>query len=213
MQLLAEILRRRALDTIAAIVKFLRRTNSEVATDENGTDHSSHSYPSLVKLTENVTTFPEIVRAIDTILDKFGKIKDSAAPTLSAIRHDLAKTEGSISRTLFGILRAAQSEGLVEKEVTPTLRDGRLVIPVAPGLKRKIRGIVHDESASGKTVFVEPAEVVEANNRIRELESEEKREIIRILTEFTCRLRPHVNELLYSYKFDFNCYSLCLLHL
>ncbi len=192
---------RRSLDTIAAIVKFLRRTNSEVATDENGTDHSSHAYPSLVKLTENVTTFPEIVRAIDTILDKFGKIKDSASPTLSAIRHELAKTEGSISRTLFGILRAAQSEGLVEKEVTPTLRDGRLVIPVAPGLKRKIRGIVHDESASGKTVFVEPAEVVEANNRIRELELEEKREIIRILTEFTCLLRPHVNELLYSYKF------------
>ena len=90
---------------------------------------------------------------------------------------------GSISRSLNSILRSAQSEGYVDKDVVPTMRDGRLVIPVAPGLKRKIKGIVHDESASGKTVFIEPAEVVEANNRIRELEGDERREIIRILTE------------------------------
>ncbi len=97
---------------------------------------------------------------------------------------------GSISRSLNAILRNAQAEGYVDKDVTPTMRDGRLVIPVAPGFKRKIKGIVHDESASGKTVFIEPAEVVEANNRIRELEGEERREIIRILTDFSIIIRP-----------------------
>ncbi|MGN1262997.1 MAG: endonuclease MutS2, partial [Prevotella sp.] len=122
-------------------------------------------------------------------------------PALSVTRKELARTEGSISRTLYNILRAAQSDGLVEKDVTPTMRDGRLVIPVAPALKRRIRGIVHDESATGKTVFIEPAEVVEANNRVRELEAEERREIIRILTEFARLLRPHISDILHSYRF------------
>jgi DNA mismatch repair protein MutS2 len=107
----------------------------------------------------------------------------------------------SISKTLQSILRAAQSEGIVDKDIAPTIRDGRLVIPVSPAHKRKIKGIVHDESASGKTVFIEPAEVVEANNRIRELEAEEKREIVRILTEFTNLIRPHIPEILNSYQF------------
>ena len=89
----------------------------------------------------------------------------------------------------------------MEKDVTPAVRDGRLVIPVAPALKRKIRGIVHDESASGKTVFIEPTEVVEANNRIRELEADERREIIRILTDFSKELRPYVKDILNSYRF------------
>ena len=99
------------------------------------------------------------------------------------------------------ILRNAQSEGIVDKEVSPTLREGRLVIPVIPAYKRRIKGIVHDESASGKTVYIEPAEVVEANNRIRELEGEERREIIRILTLFTNELRPHLAEIVHSYEF------------
>ena len=216
---------RRSLNTIYDIVRFLRRsddsqeshayaditpsgvteyrdeTTSNGETVHDGETTATHAYPALVRLTEDVMTFPDIIRRIDAILDKFGKIKDTASPTLADIRHELAKTEGSISRTLFSILKSAQSDGLVEKDVTPTMRDGRLVIPVAPSLKRKIRGIVHDESASGKTVFVEPAEVVEANNRIRELESEERREIIRILTAFSDTLRPHVKEILFSYKF------------
>src|SRR5574344_152567 len=138
--------------------------------------------PTLPRLTTEVMTFPDLVRRIDEILDKFGHIKDNASSELRDIRSELSKTEGSISRTLYSILRSAQKDGLVEKDVTPTMRDGRLVIPVAPGLKRKIKGSVHDESATGKTVFIEPTEVVEANNRIRELEAEERREIIRILT-------------------------------
>jgi DNA mismatch repair protein MutS2 len=187
---------RRSLDTICNIVNYLNRSD-----DSDGEEERSYPYPALHRLTEDVFTFPQLVQRIDQILDKFGKIKDSASPELSNIRRDLAKTEGGISRTLYNILRSAQSEGLVDKDVTPTLRDGRLVIPVAPGLKRKIRGIVHDESASGKTVFIEPAEVVEANNRIRELESDERREIIRILTEFAKLVRPFVPQILLSYKF------------
>lgn len=187
---------RRSLDTINQIVNYLNRSD-----DDNDGEERTYPYPALHRLTEDVMTFPQLVQRIDTILDKFGKIKDSASPQLADIRMELSRTEGSISRTLNGILRAAQSEGLVEKDVTPAIRDGRLVIPVSQGLKRKIRGIVHDESASGKTVFIEPAEVVEANNRIRELEADERREIIRILTEFAKLVRPHVKPILESYKF------------
>lgn len=187
---------RRSLDTINQIVNYLNRSD-----DDNDGEERTYPYPALHRLTEDVMTFPQLVQRIDTILDKFGKIKDSASPQLADIRRELSRTEGSISRTLNGILRAAQSEGLVEKDVTPAIRDGRLVIPVSQGLKRKIRGIVHDESASGKTVFIEPAEVVEANNRIRELEADERREIIRILTEFAKLVRPHVKPILESYKF------------
>ena len=166
-----------------------------------GYGEMTYPYPALHRLTEGVTTFPAIVRRIDSILDKFGKIKDSASMTLAGIRNDLQKMEGSISRTLYTILHAAQKDGLVDKDVTPAVRDGRLVIPVSPTVKRKINGIVHDESATGKTVFIEPAEVVEANNKVRELEAAERREIIRILTVFTDELRPNVTEILDSYEF------------
>lgn len=186
---------RRSLDTICAIVAYLNRDGGE----DGGA--GEWPYPALHRLTEGVETFPQLVQRIDQILDKFGKVKDTASPALADIRRELARTEGTISKTLYSILRSAQSEGLVDKDVTPAMRDGRLVIPVSPGLKRRIRGIVHDESASGKTVFVEPAEVVEANNRIRELESEERREIIRILTEFAKQVRPYVAPILNSYKF------------
>ena len=145
-------------------------------------------------------TFPDLIRRIDQILDKYGKIKDTASPRLAEIRSQLRKAEGSVSRTLYNILHAAQSEGLVEKDVTPTLRDGRLVVPVAPAMKRRIKGIVHDESSTGKTVFIEPTEVVEANNRIRELEADERREIIVILTEFSKLVRPHVDDIIYAYQ-------------
>ena len=180
---------RRSLETIAAIVRFLDR----------GSDEGVYDYPTLHELTEGVLTFPEILRRIDQILDKYGKVKDSASPALADIRMQLHKAEGSVSRTLYSILRAVQSEGLVDKDVTPTVRDGRLVVPIAPGLKRKIKGIVHDESSTGKTVFVEPTEVVEANNRIRELEAEERREVVRILVDFTKLVRPYVNEIIYAY--------------
>ncbi|MBP5339186.1 MAG: Smr/MutS family protein [Prevotella sp.] len=185
---------RRSLETIVKIVAYLNR-------GEGAEGEKTYPYPALHRLTEGIETFPAMIRRIDSILDKFGKVKDGATMTLAGIRHELQKTEGSISRTLFTILHAAQRDGLVDKDAAPTLRDGRLMIPVAPGLKRKINGIVHDESATGKTVFIEPAEVVEANNRIRELEAEERREIVRILTVFSDEVRPHVKEILDSYRF------------
>ena len=187
---------RRSLETIGNIVKYLRK-----GADDENQESGDYPYPALYRLTEGVTTFPAIIRRIDSILDKFGKIKDSASMTLAGIRHDLSKMEGSISRTLYTILHAAQKDGLVDKDVTPAVRDGRLVIPVAPGMKRKISGIVHDESATGKTVFIEPTEVVEANNKVRELEAAERREIVRILTVFSDELRPHITEILNSYDF------------
>ena len=193
---------RRSLETIVKIVAFLRRDEGGGSTRDDGDDASAtHRYPALYRLTEGVVTFPAMIRRIDSILDKFGKIKDGASMTLASIRHELQTTEGSISRTLYTILHAAQRDGLVDKDATPTMRDGRLMIPVMPGLKRKINGIVHDESATGKTVFIEPTEVVEANNRIRQLEAEERREIIRILTVFSDEVRPNVKEILDSYRF------------
>ncbi|WP_303227900.1 endonuclease MutS2, partial [Parabacteroides goldsteinii] len=125
----------------------------------------------------------------------------NASPTLAQIRKEISSTMSGISRSLQSILRNAQSEGVVDKDVTPTMRDGRLMIPVAPAFKRKIKGIVHDESASGKTVFIEPEVVVEANNRVRELEGDERREIMKILTEFTNIVRPMVPDILQSYEF------------
>lgn len=187
---------RRSLETIHLIVRYLNRTD-----EPTDSEPVRYPYPALHRLTQDVLTFPQLIQRIDQLIDKFGNIRDSASVDLARIRSELAKTEGSVSRTLYSILRLAQSERLVEKDVNPTLRDGRLVIPVAPGLKRRIKGIVHDESATGRTVYIEPAEVVEANNRIRELEAEEKREIIRILKEFSVVLRPRIDDILYSYDF------------
>lgn len=187
---------RRSLETIRDIVRFLTRTLEDEEVEEG-----TSPYPALRRLAGDIIVFPQLITRINNILDKFGKIKDNASNELLRIRRELASTTGSISRSLNAILRNAESEGYVDKDVTPTMRDGRLVIPVAPGLKRKIKGIVHDESSTGKTVFIEPAEVVEANNRIRELEGEERREIIRILTDFSITVRPQVPAILQSYEF------------
>ncbi len=192
---------RRSLETIAKMVKYLNDADDYITDSVAQMSLKEYKYPALQRLTEGVVTFPAMIRRIDSILDKFGHIKDGASMTLAGIRHELSKTEGSISRTLYTILHTAQRDGLVDKDAAPTMRDGRLMIPVSPSVKRRINGIVHDESATGKTVFIEPAEVVEANNRIRELEAEERREIIRILTVFSDEVRPHVKEILDSYHF------------
>ena len=186
---------RRSLETIRDIVRFLQKSENEEE------EETTSPYPCLKRLAGDITVFPQLIGKINGILSPYGKIKDNASAELARIRRELASTMGSISRSLNSILRNAQSEGVVDKDVTPTMRDGRLVIPVAPALKRKIKGIVHDESASGKTVFIEPAEVVEANNRIRELEGDERREIIRILMEFSNLLRPSIPDVLLSYEF------------
>lgn len=181
---------RRSLQTISDIVRFLGPENDEEIL-----------YPSLHALTENIISFPNIISKIEVILDKNGNIRDNASPKLADIRREKYSTMSSISRSLMNILRSAQNDGLVDKDAAPSIRDGRLMIPVAPSFKRKIKGIVHDESASGKTVFIEPEVVVEANNRIRELESDERHEIMRILTDFTSLIRPLAPDMLESYEF------------
>lgn len=184
---------KRSLQTIADITRFFLPVNKG--------DDAAAEYPVLAAIAGRVPIFPDLIRRIDAILDRYGRTKDSASPELARIRRDMATVSGSISRNLQSILRAAQTEGWVDRDTAPTMRDGRLVIPVAPSFKRRIRGIVHDESATGKTVYIEPEAVVEANNRIRELEAEERREIVRILTAFTDMLRPLVPDILQSYAF------------
>ena len=196
---------KRSLETLHAFIDIIRRELIK-DTESNGVHSTKRAegeleYPALTHMAEGVFTFKTVTRRIEQILDKYGKIKDEASRTLYEIRHELRGLEGSIGRTLHKILKSAQAEGLVEQDASPTLRDGRLVIPVAPAMKRKLRGIVHDESATGKTVYIEPAEVVEANNRIRELEAEERREIIRILQEFTDALRKNIPELMRDFVF------------
>jgi DNA mismatch repair protein MutS2 len=179
---------RRALEAVRRLVAFLSKHEAEV-------------YPHLHELVAGVETFPLIIQRIDAILNKFGKVKDNASSELARVRKDTFQVQSSISRTLNAILRQAQTDGYVEKDVAPTMREGRLVIPVSPAFKRKVKGIVHDESATGKTVFIEPTQVVEANNRLRELEGEERREIMRILVDFTNFVRPHSEEIFASQYF------------
>ena len=184
---------KRSLQTIVDITSFFRPVDKS--------DDAQPEYPVLAAMAGRVPVFPQLVRDIDAILDRYGRTKDSASPELARIRRDMSAVSGSISRNLQSILRSAQAEGWVDRDTAPTLRDGRLVIPVAPAFKRRIRGIVHDESATGKTVYIEPEAVVEANNRIRELEAEERREIVRILTAFTDVIRPLVPDIIQSYEF------------
>lgn len=140
----------------------------------------------------------EIVRTIDRVLDRYGRLADNASPELARIRREMTNLQGSVGRTLQSILRQAKTDGFVDADAAPTIREGRLVIPVSPAFKRKVGGIVHDESATGKTVYIEPQQVVEANNHIRELESAERRERIRILQSVTDELRPRTDLILAS---------------
>jgi len=184
---------KRSLKTVCDLVDFFRGSPAE--------DDTPSPYPALTALAEDVGTFPHVVRRIDEVLNKYGRVKDTASPELLSVRHSIEVTTRSISHNLRQIISEAQSDGYIERDVAPTLRDGRLVIPVAPALKRKIKGIIHDESASGKTVFIEPTAVVEANNKIREMKAAEKREVTRILQELTASIRPAVPAMLDSLHF------------
>lgn len=180
---------RKSLGTIGAICAFFDRKNEEGATP----------YPHLTTLCSNMQSFNEVMKEIDAILDKFGNIKDNASPLLLSIKQAIQSTTASINGILRRIITEGKMSGILDADVSPSVRDGRLVIPVAPMNKRKIHGIVHDESATGKTVYIEPGEIVEANNTIRELEADMRREIIRILTEMADIIRPHIDDMLVSY--------------
>ena len=153
-------------------------------------------YPQLERLVAPVRSFPEVQRRIENILDKYGDIKDSASDRLFEIRRDLRSKEAAISKRAGAILRKAQEDGVVDADADVTIRDGKYLIPVGTSAKRKLQGFVYDVSASGKTAFVEPTEIIELENDISELHFEELREIQRILLEFTDFLRPYLPDLL-----------------
>lgn len=177
---------KRSLETIRAIVNFFK-------TKEEST------YPELNKLIIGLQPFPQISDRLNSILTSHGKIKDNASAELGRIRREILSKQGGISKAMARIIRSAKTEGFVEEDMNPVVREGRIVIPVPASYKRKINGIIHDESATGKTVYIEPAEIVGINNEIRELELAEKREIIKILVAFAFDVRPYVNELRLSY--------------
>ena len=170
-------------DTIRRILHFFGSIKSGI-------------YPQLERLASPVRSFPEVQRRIESILDKYGDIKDSASDHLFEIRRDLRSKEAAISKRAGAILRQAQEEGVVDADADVTIRDGKYLIPVGTSAKRKLPGFVHDVSASGKTAFIEPAEIIELENDIAELHFEEEREIRKILLEFTDFLRPYLPDLL-----------------
>jgi DNA mismatch repair protein MutS2 len=179
---------KRSLETVKTILSFFR--NKDAA-----------KYPVLRSMCSSVKTYPYVLEAIDRIIDKRGVIKDNASTRLKEIRAELIGKNIHVSKRLNAILKQAQSDGIVDTDTSVSVRNGRGVIPVSAYDKRKIRGLIHDQSASGKTVFIEPEEIVEINNDIIELEYEEKREIVRILTAFADNIRPYIEDLLESNLF------------
>ncbi len=179
---------KRSLESFRAIVIFFNKQEENV-------------FPLLKKKTSHVQVFPYIYDRIDNILNKFGKIRDNATPELANIRREILTRQSNMTKRLHAILKQAQKDGLVEEDATVSIRDGRAVIPISAGNKRKLNGIIYDESSTGKTSYVEPNEIVEMNNEIRELEYAERREIIKILTDFSNDIRPYLNDLFYSYDF------------
>lgn len=158
-------------------------------------------YPYLKAQSGNVAVFPVLIDRIDNILNKFGKIKDTASPELAHIRREILAKQSSVSKKLAAILKQAKADGFVDSDASVAVRDGRAVIPVPASYKRRLGGIVHDESATGRTSYIEPTEVVELNNELRELEYAERREIIKILIDMSNLIRPYIDDLLYSYQF------------
>lgn len=140
---------------------------------------------------KQLKTFPFIQEKLDQVFNKTGQVKDQASPDLKHIRQEMLHLQASIGRRMDNVLQQARSEGWIDKDVQPSIRDGRLVIPVPTTHKRRIKGLIHDESATGRTAYVEPLELVEMNNELRELELSEQREIVRILIELTNQLRPY----------------------
>ncbi len=182
---------RMSLDTVA-------RIKSLFTTENTGEDMPD--FPLLASLFGNIDSFPLIIRGVDTIVNKYGEISDNASPVLADIRRQIASSQASLSGVMNRVVARGIENGVLEPGATPSMRDGRLVIPVAAGKKRMLSGIVHDESATGKTAYIEPVEVVEASNRVRELREREKREIQRILVEMADTVRPDIPGILYSFS-------------
>ncbi len=187
------IMVRSMIAVITEVTKFFERYRHEG--DEGA---MTTPYPTLDREARLMTLPGALLTAIDRVVDKYGNVKDNASPELADIRSSLRSTTAAVNSIMRRVIARAVADGLIEHDTTPSVRDGRLVLPVAPMNKRRVNGIVHDESASGKTVFIEPAELVETNNRIRELEMEERREIARIMVSLARDIRPHIPALLDS---------------
>ena len=179
---------RTMLDTLRKVTNFFNGVKDGV-------------YPHLKRMAAPIMGFPEVQRRIDTILDRYGEVKDTASDELYSIRKALREKEGAISRRMSAILRKAQEDGIVDSDAGVSVRDGKMLIPVSAANKKRIPGFIYDESASGKTAFIEPAEVVELDNQIKELQFSEQREIVRILYEFSEFLRPYIPELVESARY------------
>jgi DNA mismatch repair protein MutS2 len=179
---------KRTLETVKTILNFFRNKDSV-------------KYPVLRSMCGSVKTYPYVLEAIDRIIDRRGAIKDNASSRLKDIRAELIAKGIQVSKRLNAILKQAQSDGIVDSDTSASVRNGRGVIPVNAYDKRKIKGLIHDQSSTGKTVFIEPEEIVEINNDIIELEYEEKREIVRILTTFADNIRPYIDDLIESDHF------------
>ena len=176
------------IDTSRRIVHFFRSVKDGV-------------YPNLKALSAGIPVFPEVQRRIEQILDKYGDIKDNASDELADIRRELRSKEGAVSKKAAAILAQAQAAGIADADAGVAIRDGKYLIPVASSAKRKLGGFVYGESATGKTTFIEPAELVELENDIAALHFAESREIERILEEFSEFLRPYVPDLIISAGF------------
>lgn len=176
-----------SLDTILQCYRFFQ---------ENRT-----LYPQLFELSAMVSVDKKTVQRIETIIDDNGKLRDSASTELQRIRKKLHAEQASLRKKIEKALITAAEQGMTPEQAAPTIRNGRVVIPILAEFKRKFKGFIHDESATGQTVFIEPTEVFEQNNAVRELELEEKREIIRILTQITDFLRPILPVLHMAYRF------------
>jgi DNA mismatch repair protein MutS2 len=179
---------RRTLETVRLILNFFRSKDAV-------------KYPVLREMCSSVKTYPYVLDAIDKIIDKKGIIKDTASPRLREIRSEITSKGILVSKRLNQILKQAQADGIVDSDTSVSIRNGRGVIPVSAYDKRRIHGLIHDQSASGKTVFIEPEEIVEINNDIVELEYEERREIVRILMSLADNIRPYIDDLMESNQF------------
>ena len=176
-----------SLESLHAIIRFFQG--------------KTEIYPVLTSKAGQIQLFPYVLQRLDSIVSKHGTIKDNASSELGEIRRQLLKKQSGISRRMQALLQDAQTEGWAEKDAAIAIRDGRMVIPVPAAYKRRINGIVHDESATGKTSYIEPTEIIETNNEIRELQLEEKREITRILRKFADDIRPYIDDLIPAYAF------------
>ena len=201
--LIPELKRIQTEGTYIEIEKLGELRLSYIAISEiiNYLDSEKEDYPTLFEESKAVTLLPVINYSIDKILDDKGIIKDSASENLRKIRSDIKSTQILIEKRIRQIFQSLKREGIINEEVEITMRNGRCVIPVSAASKRKVKGFIHDESSSGQTVFIEPSEIFELNNALRELETAEKKEIIKILKQFTDFLRPLIPDLINSYDF------------